>query len=136
MTRLTLLLLVKICVTAIAVVVPFLLLPSDRIAEMTGAEVPSPSLYRLYGVAVLALLVGYASGIPAAQRGELPRGILLMGLVSNVGATVTLFAFGAEGTSLILAFFFAAIASMILLSLLSPQTMLRTLRGRSPAMAG
>ena len=130
MTRLTLLFLVKLFVTLIAVVVPFLLLPAERVAEMTGAAVPSPSLYRLYGVAVLALLVGYASGIPVAQRGELPRGILLMGFVSNAGAGAILFAFGAEGTSLVLAYMFGTIALLIGVSLIFPKLMLVTLSGQ------
>lgn len=133
MTRLTLLLVAKIVVTLVTVVIPFLLLPPDRVAEMTGAGVPSPSLYRLYGVAVLALLVGYAPGIPAAQKGELPRGILLMGLVSNAGATATLFAFGAQGTSAILAYIFGTIAIFIAISLAFPRFMLATLAGQPRA---
>mgnify|MGYP005826110527 CR=1 FL=1 len=135
MTRLTLLLLLKIGFTAITVVAPFLLLPADRVAEMIGALEPAPSLYRLYGVAILALLVGYSSAVPTAQRGELPRGIISMGLVSNGGAATTLFAYGASGTSVLLAVVFAAIAFALLTTLLVPDLMLRTLTGRHQASA-
>ena len=136
MTRLTLLLIFKIAFTAMTVVAPFLLLPADRLADFTGGGEPVPSLYRLYGVAILALLVGYSSAIPTAQRGELPRGILTMGLVSNAGATATLLSFGVEGFSAVMAATFGTIAVLLLLSLVSPAVMLRTLFGKESSMSG
>ncbi|MBB4012602.1 hypothetical protein GGR36_001910 [Niveibacterium umoris] len=36
-------------------------------------------LLRLYGVASTALLVGYAFGIPAAESGQFPWGVVSMG---------------------------------------------------------
>ncbi|WP_109355486.1 hypothetical protein [Sphingorhabdus sp. EL138] len=129
MSRLTLLLVFKIIFSLGTLVLPFLILPADRVADMLGTE-PMPLLYKLYGVGISAILVGYASAIPAAQRGELPSGILLMGLVSNAGGALTLFAFQVEGVAAILGGVFAGIAFALLTALLAPQVMLRSLTGR------
>ena len=132
MSRLTLLLVVKILFTILAVVIPFLFLPAERVAEMTGASIPAPSLYRLYGVAMVAILTGYAFAIPIAQRGERPLGPLVMGVISNGGAAFVLFSFGAEGTSRILAIVFAILAILLALSILKPEFMLKTMSGSAP----
>ena len=76
MTPLELLLIVKISVTLITVAMPFLLLPANRIEQIAGFGAAEPLLYRLYGVAILALLVGYFGGLQSALGGELPQGVL------------------------------------------------------------
>lgn len=135
MTRLTLILIIKIAFTAVTVAAPFLLLPPERIAEMVGAAAPSPAQYRLYGVAMIALLAGYAFAIPMAQRGERPLGPMVMGVISNGGGAITLLAFGVEGTSLILAYVFAVFAFLLGAAIFAPDFMLRTITGSvlSPA---
>lgn len=135
MTRLTALLLFKIAISMVTIVIPFLMLPHDMIAQVMGTEGATPSLYRLYGMAVLALLVGYASAIPQAQRGELPTGIVLMGLVSNTGGAAIPLILGAEGAALYLSLVFGAIAVLLAITLISPQTMLRTLAGHKKGHA-
>ena len=120
MTWLSLLLAVKIVVTATTVVVPFLVLSPARLAALTDAAPSAPGLYRLYGVALLALLVAYGSGIAASEVGVFPHGVVLMGIVSNAGATAVVLAFGARGLSRTLAVFFGTVAALLLLFLLVP----------------
>ena len=57
---------------------------------MTDVETASPTLFRLYGVAVLALLFGYATAIPNIQAGIFPWAIVIMGAISNGGAALFL----------------------------------------------
>ena len=135
MTRLTLILIIKIVFTIVTVAAPFLLLSPERIAEMLGATAPSPAQYRLYGVAMIALLAGYAFAIPMAQRGERPMGPLVMGVISNGGAAITLLTFGVEGTSLILAYIFAVFAFLLGTAIFAPDVMLRTIMGSVPSLA-
>ena len=130
MSRLSLLLAYKIIVSLILVVIPFLLLPAEQIAQITQTEGADPSIYRLYAVAVLALLVGYGSAIPAAQKGHMPCGILSMGLVSNGGATLILLTLGEGTSSLFFAGIFGSIAVLIAFAMLSPQTWLKSISGR------
>jgi hypothetical protein len=74
--------------------IPFLALPSARLAATTGATSGGNTLFRLYGIAILALLFGYASGFWAIARGEFPWCVVVMGLVSSGGAAAILFATG------------------------------------------
>ncbi|MEM9383851.1 MAG: hypothetical protein AAGA68_02240 [Pseudomonadota bacterium] len=90
MTPLTLLLLVMIAVTAVVVAAPLLLLAPQRLDELSGAGPGSALLYRLYGVAISALLVAYGAGALAAQAGVFPAAVVAMGIVSNAGAAAVL----------------------------------------------
>ncbi|MEM9731487.1 MAG: hypothetical protein AAF997_23130 [Myxococcota bacterium] len=70
--------------------IPMLLLPASMLEAVVGF-VPEPMLWvRLLGWAYLALCVGYLDGLRIAQRGMFPRGVVLMGIVSNGGAAVLL----------------------------------------------
>ena len=94
MSLLSWLLAVKIAVTFVAVAAPFLFLSKkqiDRLSGYTGAPIV---LYRLYGVAILALLVGYGGGLHQTLNGVMPWGVVCMGIVSNAGATAMLAANG------------------------------------------
>ncbi len=90
MSYLALLLVTKISVTGLLVALPFLLGPSARLEATTGVSVKSPVFFRLYGVAIAALLVGYGFGIPAAESRQFPWGVVSMGFVSNSGAAFLL----------------------------------------------
>jgi hypothetical protein len=70
MSFITLVLIAKIIVTGIMTAVPFLFQPAERLAARTGAGVGGATLFRLYGIAILAVLVGYASGFWLIGRGE------------------------------------------------------------------
>ncbi|MEM8796729.1 MAG: hypothetical protein AAGE61_14275 [Pseudomonadota bacterium] len=106
MTPLSMLLLVKICVTGIFVTAPFLTLPGRRLDAVVSAEAGSVRFYRLYGVAMLALLVAYGFGIAEAQAGRMPWGVIAMGIVSNgVPAVLFLNDRGSRQSTLFGAFF-------------------------------
>ncbi len=118
MTAIALVLVFKILISLVLLAGPFLLLPTARLEAMTGATVQSPALFRLYGLAILALLVGYASGIWTVRSGQFPWGIVAMGITSNLGAALYLLwpgspkrlrpiamIFGSIGLALVLAAF-------------------------------
>jgi len=121
MSFLSLVLIAKIGVTGLFVGLPFFALPATRIAAVTGYDVSSAPLFRLYGTAILALLIGYASGFWAIAQGVFPWGVVVMGLFSNgVGAAV-LYATGAWRQSQAVALFIAAVAAALLVAAAFPQ---------------
>jgi len=92
-------------------------MPEPKLAAMfritgNGAR----SLFRLYGVAVLALLVGYASGFWAIADGRFPFGVAAMGFVSNAGAAAILVATGGWRRAKFLTVFVAGIAIALVLA--------------------
>ena len=89
MTLLAIVLSLKIAVTLIFVAIPLLLLPVEQVRRLTGLS-GDLVLVRLYGVAILALLVGYGFGLSDAMGGWMPTGVMVMGIVSNGGAAFTL----------------------------------------------
>lgn len=94
MTWLSLLLVFKIVVTLFSSVLPLLLLSRPAVARQLEIDVAAVPYLRLYAVALLALLVGYASGLQTAETGVFPDGVVRMGIVSNVGATLGLLTTG------------------------------------------
>jgi len=111
MTWLSLLLIIKIVVTTILVAVPFLFLPKSALEKLTGMSGNKPVFFRLYGVAIVALLVGYCFGIPSAENGIFPWGVIAMGTASNSGAAALLLTnAGNSKANLLLGSFFALIA--------------------------
>lgn len=90
MTILDLILAVKIIGTGLLVALPLMFLPAQRLAGMLNVTDTAIPMARLYGVAVLALLVGYSFGFSPIAGERFPLGIVSMGLVSNAGATATL----------------------------------------------
>ena len=106
MTPLSLLLVIKIVGTFFPVAAPLLILPKARIDQLSGFSPSDVSLYRLYGMAVLALLVGYLGGYFQIEAGVFPIGVLAMGFVSNAGAFAVMVITGrAQKTPLSAAFF-------------------------------
>ncbi len=124
MTWLSLLLLTKIIVTAALVAVPFLALPVQRLTPLTGGNASSPALYRLYGVATIALLTVYGFGILGAEMGVMPWGTVLAGIVSNLGASIVLVSTGTSNKMRAPSLFFGGIAALLMLSTLAPDVAL------------
>ena len=120
MTYLALLLIFKIVVTAVTVSLPFLALPGARLQAQFGIGADVLPLARLYGVAVTALLVGYAGGFAPAQAGVFPWGVVIMGIASNLGATLGLIVTGGWRRSIAAPIIFGAIAAALIASALSP----------------
>jgi len=127
MTPLTILLMIKILVTAIMVALPFLLLPKAKLESAMAIEAQSPALFRLYGVAIAALLVGYAGGIWQVSQGVFPWGVLTMGLVSNAGAALTMVATGSAARNRFLTVFFTLITLGLIAAMVMPTAAMRAL---------
>lgn len=129
MTYLDLILLAKIAGTALFVGLPFLLIPGPRligILRIEGAEAALP-LIRLYGWAVIALLVGYSFGFSWMIGGVFPIGVVTMGLVSNAGASVLLVITGAWRQAQPMTIFLAAIALSLVFAIINPDAVMRSL---------
>lgn len=90
MNAISAVLLIKIFITVVFLSGPFLLLPQARLAARLGLSGNTALILRLYGVAMLALAVAYASGVWQAAQGVFPWGIVLVGILSNGGAAVAL----------------------------------------------
>lgn len=124
MTWLDLILAVKIGVTGSIIAGPLLFLPTAKLAKRVRGGVDATALARLYGVAILALLVGYSSAFWTIARGDFPWGVVAMGLASNGGATLVLFSTGAWRGSKTTTLFLAAITVALAASALAPQSAL------------
>ncbi|MEL6205950.1 MAG: hypothetical protein AAFR47_11645 [Pseudomonadota bacterium] len=120
MTALSLLLAVKIAITAGVVISPFLFMSKAALDARAGLGAPDLTLYRLYGVAMLALVVAYAGGLIRTLAGEFPGEIVAMGLVSNAGAAGTMVATGYARVQPALTLAFAAVALGFLMAALWP----------------
>ena len=88
--------LVKIGVT-LCLLGPLMLSPAHRLGRAFALEAAHPLIFRLYGMAIAALLVGYGYGLAAAQNGVFPWGPVAMGIVSNGGAAMIIAAGAREG---------------------------------------
>lgn len=120
MTWLSLLLIFKIAFTAIAAALPLLFLPAKKVAATLGVAESAAPLARLYGMALIALLVGYASGVPVAEEARMPWGVVAMGIVSNTGATSLLLTTGMAKRSPFSAPVFGAIAVLLAAATFAP----------------
>jgi len=90
------LLVLKIAVSLVFLVVPFLFFPARKLAGISGVHAESALFFRLYGWAIVALLVVYGWGLWEALAGRFPTVTVLMGIVSNGSATVVLLLSGAS----------------------------------------
>lgn len=120
MSWLSLLLVTKIAVTGLLVAAPLLLLPTSKLERLTNITTHTSLFFRLYGVAITALLVGYAFGIAAAENGRFPWGVVCMGTVSNGGAAILLLANSRSNNNLVLAAFFGLVALALLAAMVLP----------------
>jgi branched-subunit amino acid transport protein AzlD len=126
MPFISLLLIAKISVTALLIALPFLLLPSEKLSKMTGAE-NATTLFRLYGIAITALLVGYGSAFVQIANGEFPFGIVAMGIVSNGGPAAYMFATGVWRRQKFLSIFLASVGISLIFASLNSDFALRPL---------
>lgn len=118
MAPLSILLWVKIIGTFFPVAAPLLVLPKAKIDAVSGFSPSDVTLYRLYGMAILALLVGYAGGYLEVEAGRFPIGVLAMGFVSNTGAFAVMVITGRAAKTPFTAGFFGLIAAGLALAFL------------------
>ena len=90
MNALSLLILFKLLITLFFLAAPFLFVSAERLGRITSVSANSPTFFRLYGVAMLALATAYAGGLWIAWQGIFPWVVVLMGVVSNCGAAMVL----------------------------------------------
>lgn len=120
MTILDFILLVKIIGTALLVALPLLLLSAQRIAMTLSIGEEAIPYLRLYGVAILALLVGYSFGFSPLISGNFPWGIVCMGIVSNGLGALTLLLTGASRSNKASTVLISLIAIALVFSALRP----------------
>lgn len=88
-------------------------------ARTQAPEAMVPML-RLYGVAMAALCIGYLSAYWPISQGVFPWGVVLMGLVSNGGATITLLVTGAARRQKLNIIVLATITAFLTVAALMP----------------
>lgn len=125
MPWLTLLLLFKIGFTALFCALPMLLLPTREICRRLGVDRAAVPYIRLYGWVLVALLTGYAAGVVDTLHGVMPWGVVVMGLVSNGGATVLMLTPFGRTQSAAMPLVFGLIALGLAGALLLPDLALR-----------
>ena len=125
MTILDLVLVVKILGTGLFVCLPLLLLPRNRVASTLAVDVSALPYLRLYGVAVLALLVGYSFGFSAITGPVFPMGIVSMGVVSNGLGFLVLIATGAYRNNRVMTGLIGVIAALLVVCIARPDVAMR-----------
>lgn len=99
MTILTLILSTKILVSIVILALPLLFWSKETLGKTFQVTAETPLVFRLYGMAILSLLVAYAGGIWQITAGHFPWGSVCAGVVSNIGAPLILMTFGAQPRS-------------------------------------
>lgn len=127
MSFLALLLLIKIVVTLLFAAGPLMLLSKDRLDRLGGFGENSLTVYRLYGIGLLSLLVVYSFGVDVAMSGAFPLYAVAMGVVSNGGAALVLMSSGELSKRPWIVGFFATIAAGLVLAFFAPEFALRPL---------
>ncbi len=117
----SLLIIFKISVSLILVCLPFLAMTKARLEQITETAAVSDTFFRLYGIAILALLVGYATAFPLIQVGQFPWGVAIMGVISNGGASFILLRGGSKTAKRVFVPIFGAIFAGLLVSLALPE---------------
>ena len=118
MTVLDIVLAVKIVGTGLFAALPLTLLPAGRVTRVLGVDPSAMPYLRLYGVATVALLVGYAFGFSALSGGTFPLGVVCMGIVSNGLAALTLVHTGAFRQNRLLTLLVTAVAVSLIIATL------------------
>ena len=117
----------KILGTGLLVALPLTLMPAPALASRLAVNEQALPYLRLYGVAVLALLVGYAFGFSAFSPGQFPWGVVTMGIVSNGLGTITLLLTGGFRAARGMTVLIATIAVALSCCALNPELALRDL---------
>ncbi len=127
MTLLSVLLSAKILVTLVFLVGPFLILPANRLNALMAPSTASSMMYRLYGVALLALVTAYGGGLLAAESGRLPVEVIAMGIVSNLGGALIQALYRVGGIQRVLMVFFAFVGVSLIAAAVLPDLALTRL---------
>ena len=121
MTILDIVLITKILGTGLFVGLPLLLLPAGSIATRLSVGFEAIPYLRLYGVAIMALLVGYSFGFSPVIDGQFPYGIAAMGIVSNGFGALTLVLTGAWQAQKAMTVLIGGIALALIFCALNPE---------------
>ena len=117
MSFLSVLLIYKIVGSILLVCTPFLFFSQEKLEKLTKVQSQNTVLFRLYGVAILSLLVGYAFALHASFNGQFPFNGVIMGLVSNGGASIVMLSQGAWKTSKLPAAFVTSVAMGLVIAM-------------------
>lgn len=121
MSPLIIIIAIKIIVTLVLIAIPFLTLPMEKLDKISGMTAKSNTFYRLYGVAMVALLIGYASGIPLINQGVFPWGVAIMGIVSNGGVALLLLKSGPSPKTMKFIMIYGGIAIALIACVIFPE---------------
>ena len=111
--------------TLFIVVIPFLTFKAETLADLTGLASPDLAFYRLYGIAILALLVAYSGGLQQTLNSTYPIVIVAMGTVSNLGAALVMILTGYASDQILGTVFFAAVGVGFAISAAFPDWVMR-----------
>ena len=121
MTFLGVILSAKILVTLVFLVGPFMFLRAEALDDLSGFGHPIPAFYRLYAMALLALVVAYTGGLLQAFEGTYPAIVVAMGLTSNIGAAAIMMLSGYARTQKVMTGFFAVIGLGFAFAMIWPE---------------
>ena len=127
MTILDVVLAVKILGTGLFAGLPLVLLPAGMVTRIMKVDQNAMPYMRLYGVAILALLVGYSFGFSPVTGEVFPLGIVCMGIVSNGLGTLVLLTTGAYKDNLLMTTLVGSIATALIMCLQLPDLAMRAL---------
>lgn len=119
MSALALLLTAKILLS-LPLIATFGFANNSRLNNLTGQWGQDPLIYRLYAVALAALVVGYLAALFVALDLQIPWGMMWVGLISNAGAFVMIMTWSLNPRVRRAAWPFGAIAAGLALALLFP----------------
>ncbi len=125
MTFLSLLLIIKIVIVGGPGVLALLFLPKSKLEKSTDITAPTSLFFRLYGVALLSLLVAYSFGIPSAENNIFPWGVVCMGIVANGAPGLLMLLSRSSKQNLILGIVFLLIALGFATAFLFPEAALQ-----------
>lgn len=127
MSLLIIIIAIKFIVTLVLVAIPFLMFPMEKLDKISGMAAKSNTFYRLYGVAMVALLIGYVSGIPLINHGIFPWSVVIMGIVSNGGVALLLLKSGPSPKTMKFIMIDGGIAIALITCVIFPKLAISTL---------
>ena len=128
MSALALLLTTKILLT-LPLIGLFGFANNKQLNALTGQWGQDPLIYRLYAVALAALVIGYIAALVSVFDLRVPWGMLWVGLVSNAGAALIITAWSLHPRMRRAAWAFGTIAAGLLASLVFPTQAVAPLLG-------
>jgi hypothetical protein len=95
MTAISILLAFKIGFTCLTVAIPFVVFSKPKLERLTASFVQTTTVFRLYGVSILSLLIVYSWGIWQAETNVMPWLVVSVGIFSNLAAPAVIMVTGA-----------------------------------------